>query len=43
MMKLDTESTFVAATALYRSHGFAECERYNDDPQPETIWMRRAL
>jgi putative acetyltransferase len=43
MMKLDTESTFVAATALYRSLGFAECERYNDDPQPETIWMRRAL
>jgi GNAT superfamily N-acetyltransferase len=43
MMKLDTESTFVAATALYRSLGFVECERYNDDPQPETIWMRRAL
>jgi len=42
-MKLDTESTFVAATALYRSLGFVECERYNDDPQPETIWMRLRL
>lgn len=42
-MKLDTESTFVAATALYRALGFAECERYNDDPQPDTIWMKRAV
>lgn len=43
MMKLDTESTFVAATTLYRSLGFADCERYNDDPQPDTIWMRLRL
>jgi GNAT superfamily N-acetyltransferase len=42
-MKLDTESTFIAATALYRALGFRECERYNDDPQPDTIWMRREL
>jgi putative acetyltransferase len=39
MMKLDTERTFVAATALYQSLGFLEIERYNDDPQPETMWM----
>ncbi len=42
-MKLDTETTFTAATTLYRSLGFVECERYNDDPQPETIWMRLHL
>lgn len=42
-MKLDTETTFAAATALYRSLGFFECERYNDDPQPDTIWMRLTL
>ena len=39
MMKLDTESDFVAAVALYRSLGFAEIPRYNDDPMPSTIWM----
>lgn len=38
-MKLDTESDFAAAVALYRSLGFAECPRYNDDPMPNTIWM----
>ncbi|MFO0858022.1 MAG: GNAT family N-acetyltransferase [Phycisphaerales bacterium] len=43
MMKLDTETTFTAATTLYRSLGFVECERYNDDPQPDTIWMRLKL
>lgn len=42
-MKLDTESTFIAATALYRALGFRECERYNDDPQPDTIWMKLVL
>ncbi len=43
MMKLDTETIFTAATTLYRSLGFVECERYNDDPQPDTTWMRLKL
>jgi ribosomal protein S18 acetylase RimI-like enzyme len=42
-MKLDTESTFAAAVALYRSLGFVEVERYNDDPIEDTIWMARNL
>jgi GNAT superfamily N-acetyltransferase len=40
-MKLDTEDDFVAACALYRALGFIACERYNDDPLPGTIWMKR--
>jgi len=43
LMKLDTESTFTAAVALYQSLGFTPCPRYNDDPQPDTIWMSRLL
>lgn len=43
MMKLDTERTFLAATALYRELGFVEIPRYNDDPQPDTIWMGLVL
>ncbi len=43
LMKLDTESDFVAATALYRSMGFTPCPRYNDDPLPSTIWMSKVL
>jgi GNAT superfamily N-acetyltransferase len=42
-MKLDTETTFVEATALYRALGFAEVPRYNDDPLEHTIWMSLAL
>lgn len=42
-MKLDTEEDFAAACALYRSLGFVACERYNDDPLPGTIWMKRDL
>jgi hypothetical protein len=43
MMKLDTETTFVEATALYRRLGFAEAPRYNDDPLEHTIWMTKNL
>ncbi|MDX2148345.1 MAG: GNAT family N-acetyltransferase [Planctomycetota bacterium] len=43
LMRLDTETDFVAATALYRSLGFVECPRYNDDPLENTIWMERRL
>jgi len=38
-MKLDSESTFAAAIALYRSLGFRDIPRYNDDPHPHTVWM----
>ena len=43
MMKLDSESDFVAAMELYRSLGFTNTERYNDDPLPNTVWMARTL
>lgn len=38
-MLLDSESTFTAAVTLYRSLGFVEIPRYNDDPMPCTLWM----
>jgi ribosomal protein S18 acetylase RimI-like enzyme len=43
LMKLDTESEFTAAVTLYRSLGFVECPRYNDDPMPGTLWMSLRL
>jgi GNAT superfamily N-acetyltransferase len=43
MMKLDTEESFAAAMGLYQSLGFERCERYNDDPMPETVYFRRWL
>jgi ribosomal protein S18 acetylase RimI-like enzyme len=42
-MKLDTERDFVAAIGLYRSMGFAEIPRYNDDPMACTVWMGKPL
>ena len=44
-MKLDSDTApkFAAAIALYRSLGFVECERYNADPDPKTIWMDKRL
>ncbi len=41
--KLDTEPTFVEAVTLYRSLGFTETERYNDDPVPSTMFMAKWL
>lgn len=38
-MKLDTEPTFAEALGLYRSLGFREIARYNDDPVPCTMFM----
>lgn len=38
-MKLDSEPVLVAAMSLYRSLGFREIERYNDDPEPCTVFM----
>ncbi|GJQ29308.1 MAG: N-acetyltransferase [Phycisphaerae bacterium] len=42
-MKLDSEDTFTAAIALYRSLGFADIPRYNDDPHPHTVWLAKRL
>jgi ribosomal protein S18 acetylase RimI-like enzyme len=39
LMKLDTEPELEAACALYRSLGFVEIPRYNDDPKPETLYL----
>lgn len=39
MMKLDTEPDFVPAVTLYRSLGFTDIPRYNDDPVSCTLWM----
>jgi putative acetyltransferase len=42
-MVLDTAKVMLPAIALYRSLGFVERERYNGDPDPDTIWMTLAL
>ncbi|MGH7242928.1 MAG: GNAT family N-acetyltransferase [Phycisphaerales bacterium] len=39
MMKLDTEPELDAACRLYRTLGFVDVPRYNDDPKPETLYM----
>lgn len=42
-MLLDTDVNFTAAIALYRSLGFAERPRYNDDDHPDTRWFELPL
>lgn len=42
-MKLDSEPDMVAAVGLYRSLGFTPCERYNNDPHPQTVFMELRL
>jgi ribosomal protein S18 acetylase RimI-like enzyme len=42
-MKLDTEPEFNAAVGLYRSLGFAEIPRYNDDPVECTMYLGKSL
>jgi GNAT superfamily N-acetyltransferase len=39
---LDTKDELVEAIAFYKRHGYAECARYNDNPQA-TIFMRKEL
>ena len=38
-MLLDTLPTMTAAQALYRAHGFTECERYYETPLEGTMFM----
>jgi putative acetyltransferase len=40
---LDTAPQLLAATKLYEQAGFVMMPRYNADPDPQTIWMRREL
>lgn len=42
-MVLDSEPSFEAAIALYRSLGFEFRARYNDDPDPHTVFMELRL
>jgi len=42
-MVLDTEPDFAAAVGLYRSMGFMDTFRYNDDPNPDTLFMERGI
>lgn len=39
LIKLDTEPELESACSLYRSLGFIEIPRYNDDPKPETLYL----
>lgn len=42
-MKLDSEPDMAAAVELYRTLGFTPCERYNNDPHPQTVFMELRL
>lgn len=42
-MKLDTSGDMLAAQSLYRSLGFRETERYNDDPMEDTLYFAAPL
>lgn len=39
---LDTKDDLTTAIRFYQRHGYAPCERYNENPQA-TIFMRKAL
>ncbi|QOI98978.1 MAG: GNAT family N-acetyltransferase [Phycisphaeraceae bacterium] len=38
VMRLDTSAEMSAARATYERAGFRECARYNDDPDPTTVY-----
>jgi len=40
-LRLDTNSTLVEAFQLYRSTGWTEIERFNDDPYPDLFFEKR--
>lgn len=40
---LDSSSDMLAARHVYESVGFRPCERYNDDPDPGTVYYRLHL
>lgn len=42
-MVLDTLPEFRAALALYHALGFTEAQRFNDDPDPRTLYLARNL
>lgn len=42
-MVLDSEPRFVAALSLYTSLGFVHRSRYNNDPDPHTVFMELRL
>jgi ribosomal protein S18 acetylase RimI-like enzyme len=40
---LDSDPELKAALSLYRRLGFRDTARFNDDPDPQTIYMGRDL
>ncbi|MEQ1897154.1 MAG: GNAT family N-acetyltransferase [Vicinamibacterales bacterium] len=42
-VKLDSDPALLPALALYRSLGFVPTARYNQDPDPETVYLARDL
>ncbi|MFY1705614.1 bifunctional helix-turn-helix transcriptional regulator/GNAT family N-acetyltransferase [Micromonospora sp. WMMA1923] len=41
LLRLDTNSALPEATALYRSAGYQEVDRFNDDPYPELFFAKQ--
>jgi len=41
-LRLDTQARLAAAVGLYRTYGFGEISRYNDNRRAD-LWMERAL
>ena len=42
-LKLDTSAEMTQAIKLYRAAGFTPCDRYNQDPDPTTLYFERSL
>jgi len=41
ILRLDTNSALPEASQLYRSTGWAEIDRFNDDPYPDLFFEKR--